>query len=156
MPETPHSLKALTVCQPWAWALIEGGKDFEYRSWPTRHRGPLLIHAGKGRGWLGTEKVPSSFQCVAWPPYSELVFGAIVGMVTVVDCIEDDGFYWLVADPVSFDEPVLWKGARGLFNIRTDVVAGQLRAAAQHYAVSHPDAIPSSLRPYVPAPTEPS
>ena len=36
----------LTVRQPWAWAIIQVGKDVENRSWPTKHRGPLLIHVG--------------------------------------------------------------------------------------------------------------
>ena len=36
----------LTIRQPWAWAIIYGGKDVENRSWLTKHRGPLLVHAG--------------------------------------------------------------------------------------------------------------
>jgi hypothetical protein len=40
------AVKALTLRQPWAWAAIYGGKDVENRRWKTRHRGPLLIHAG--------------------------------------------------------------------------------------------------------------
>ena len=39
-------VRVLTVRQPWAWAIIQGGKDVENRSGPTKHRGPLLIHAG--------------------------------------------------------------------------------------------------------------
>lgn len=38
---------ALSVRQPWAWAIISGGKTIENRSWTTPYRGPLLIHAGK-------------------------------------------------------------------------------------------------------------
>jgi ASCH domain len=38
--------RLLTIRQPWAWAIIYGGKDVENRSWLTKHRGPLLIHAG--------------------------------------------------------------------------------------------------------------
>src|ERR1051326_1498970 len=40
-------VKALSVRQPWAWLIIYGGKDIENRDWPTSHRGPTLIHAGK-------------------------------------------------------------------------------------------------------------
>lgn len=42
------TLRALTIRQPWAWAIIHGGKDIENRSWNTKHRGPLVIHAGMG------------------------------------------------------------------------------------------------------------
>lgn len=40
-------MKALSVKQPWAWAIIHAGKDIEKRTWRTDYRGPLLIHAGK-------------------------------------------------------------------------------------------------------------
>lgn len=40
-------MKALTVRQPWAWALIHGGKDIENRSRNLFgvHRGDVAIHA---------------------------------------------------------------------------------------------------------------
>ena len=40
------AVRALTVRQPWAWAIIYGGKDLENRRWRTSYRGPL-IHASK-------------------------------------------------------------------------------------------------------------
>lgn len=41
-------MKALTVRQPWATLIALGVKRIETRSWPTKHRGPLAIHAAKG------------------------------------------------------------------------------------------------------------
>lgn len=38
-------MKALTVRQPWCWAIAMGHKNIENRSWTTTHRGPLAIHA---------------------------------------------------------------------------------------------------------------
>lgn len=38
--------KALTVRNPWAWAIINAGKDVENRSWQTEYRGQVFIHAG--------------------------------------------------------------------------------------------------------------
>lgn len=38
-------MKALTVRQPWAWAIARGHKPIENRSWTTSYRGPLAIHA---------------------------------------------------------------------------------------------------------------
>ena len=40
-------MKALSIKQPWAWAIIHAGKNVENRTWATSYRGPLLIHAGK-------------------------------------------------------------------------------------------------------------
>jgi len=44
---------ALSVRQPWAWAIIHAGKDIENRSWQAvnhglRQRGRIAIHAAKG------------------------------------------------------------------------------------------------------------
>jgi len=40
-------MKAISLWQPWASLVACGAKRFETRSWPTRYRGPLLIHAAK-------------------------------------------------------------------------------------------------------------
>ncbi|WP_430216344.1 2-oxoglutarate dehydrogenase E1 [Paenibacillus humicus] len=40
-------MKAITIIQPWATFLALEEKRFETRSWATRHRGPIAIHAGK-------------------------------------------------------------------------------------------------------------
>lgn len=40
-------MKALTIRQPWASLIALGVKHIETRSWSTRYRGPLAIHAGK-------------------------------------------------------------------------------------------------------------
>ena len=40
-------MKAITIMQPWASLIAIGEKTFETRSWPTKHRGPIAIHAGK-------------------------------------------------------------------------------------------------------------
>jgi hypothetical protein len=41
-------LKIITIKQPWATLISQGYKKYEFRSWKTNYRGPLLIHAGKG------------------------------------------------------------------------------------------------------------
>lgn len=42
-------MKALTIRQPWASLIAHGVKTIETRSWSTKYRGPLAIHAGKAR-----------------------------------------------------------------------------------------------------------
>jgi hypothetical protein len=46
-------VKALTVRQPYAWAIAAGAKTIENRSRPTKHRGPLAIHAGAAWSYIG-------------------------------------------------------------------------------------------------------
>ena len=41
-------MKAITIRQPWAHAIVHLGKRVENRSWDTRFRGEVLIHAAKG------------------------------------------------------------------------------------------------------------
>lgn len=78
-------MKALSIQQPWAWAILHAGKDWENRTWRTNYRGPLLIHAGKkqdsdGYDYLRDQEI--------YPPDDEIFTGGIVGAVEVVDCIE--------------------------------------------------------------------
>ena len=40
-------MKAITLIQPWASLISIGEKTIETRSWSTKYRGPLAIHAGK-------------------------------------------------------------------------------------------------------------
>lgn len=76
-------MMVLTVKQPWAWGLIHGPKRVENRSWPTSYRGPLAIHAGKSRTALGDE----GDLFPGMPGYGELVYGAIIGVVDLVECV---------------------------------------------------------------------
>lgn len=39
---------AISIRQPWAWAIVHAGKDIENRDWATSRRGPICIHAAKG------------------------------------------------------------------------------------------------------------
>jgi len=38
-------IKALTIRQPWAELILRGRKPFELRTWRTKYRGPLVVHA---------------------------------------------------------------------------------------------------------------
>jgi hypothetical protein len=42
-------MKAITIYQPWASLIAVGAKRYETRSWATKHRGKIAIHAGKKR-----------------------------------------------------------------------------------------------------------
>jgi hypothetical protein len=46
-------VKALTVQQPWAWAIAHAGKTVENRATYFSHRGPLAVHAGAAWSFRG-------------------------------------------------------------------------------------------------------
>ena len=80
-------MKVLTVCQPWAWAIVHGPKTVENRHWATNYRGPLLIHAGKSRKFLrgGIDEIAGLHGIDV--PVDELVYGAVVGIADLVDSL---------------------------------------------------------------------
>lgn len=47
----PESYPALTVRNPWAWAIAHAGKSVENRTWEMTHKGPLWLHAGCRSRW---------------------------------------------------------------------------------------------------------
>ena len=87
--------KALSVRQPWAWAILHGGKNVENRSWPTRHRGRIWIHAPaqeeaddvEGAVRLTAEASSGSVERAAGHYREHRHRGAIVGSVDLVDCL---------------------------------------------------------------------
>lgn len=100
--------KALTFRQPWAWAVVYGGKPIDNRVWNTNFRGEFLIHAGLGMtlaeyknfmdfafGVFGDQRtfyLPDSEephgQCqTPFPTFNELERGGIIGKATLVDVL---------------------------------------------------------------------
>lgn len=114
------ALKCLTVSQPYAWAIIHGAKRIENRTWRTPYRGPLLIHAGLSREWMGP------FLCDGQPAEADMVFGAAIGVIDLVDIVrfedeKDDPFAfgpwcWRLRNPRPFPAPVPMKGKLHLFD----------------------------------------
>ena len=74
-------MKVLTIKQPWATLIMQGYKRFEFRSWQTKYRGDLLIHAGKGIDKEALKRLEKYLP-------EELPTGKILGKVTLVDCIK--------------------------------------------------------------------
>jgi hypothetical protein len=114
---------ALTLRQPWAWAVFHAGKTIENRTFPTAHRGLLLIHAGRSRAGLEVEGTLA-------PAPEELVFGALLGTVQLVDCLPywqcrakpwaRGPWCWLLAGARLFERPVPCRGQQGLWTCERD------------------------------------
>lgn len=110
-------MKIISVRQPWAWAIIHAGKDLENRSWPTKVRGRVLIHAGMHRATdadreevlsiLGGPGIRRSAEWLdaalgvgvagartRWDALSMQPRGGIVGSVEIVDCVTEHTSPW--------------------------------------------------------------
>ena len=78
-------MKVITIKQPWATLIKEGYKEYEFRTWKTKYRGEILIHAGKGVDKEAMER----FKHLNLN-YSS---GKIIAKATITDCVlVDDEF----------------------------------------------------------------
>ena len=81
-------MKTLSLTQPYASLVAVGVKKLETRSWPTRYRGPLLIHAASGfPGWAREfAAAPSVKARLHDVPPQNLPRGVLLAVVHLVDC----------------------------------------------------------------------
>jgi len=154
MGELPHL--ALSVRQPWAWAIIFAGKDIENRSAAAvRHgmrRGPLAIHASKGMSqyeYESTARFMASIG-VTCPPANELIRGGIIGQCEVVDIVTEHDSPWffgpsgLVLANASSCEPIPASGALGYFKWSR---GGELETPKRWMVAEQPEPTPKVEEP---------
>ena len=126
-------MKVLTIKQPWASLIVNGYKEYEFRSWKTSYRGKILIHAGKSIEKEALKKF-SNYEL-------DNTLGAIVGEAEIVDCILVDerldkklrkidklvygndhrGIYaWKLINIKKYKKPIVINGKLGLWNYDID------------------------------------
>lgn len=116
-------MKALSLTQPMAWAIFNG-KDVENRTWPTRFRGRIYVHASQGfnrEHWLWMAANENRL-CIFLPDTHEFIHGAIIGEVDIVGCVQNHSSRWffgpyafLLANPVAYKTHIPCKGMLGFF-----------------------------------------
>jgi hypothetical protein len=90
-------VKAISIRQPWAWLIVNGHKDIENRTWATKVRGPVMIHASQGMTrdeYAECAEFAMAACAVQVPSFDELERGGIVGMAEVIDCVDDSASPW--------------------------------------------------------------
>lgn len=119
---------ALSVRQPWAWAIVHAGKPVENRKWKSNNpgmkfRGPCCIHASKGMTRAEYEDAAEFMASIGitCPAPADLQRGGIVGVTNIVDIVTELDSPWffgpkglLLGDsrPIDFIPSV---GALGFF-----------------------------------------
>ena len=123
-------MKVLTIKQPWATLIMQEDKRFEFRSWQTKYRGELLIHAGKGIDKDAMKRLAKYLP-------ENIPLGKILGKVKLVDCIKmtpefkemllkenneiytkssfEENYGWQLKDVEVFKEPIEAKGHLSLW-----------------------------------------
>jgi hypothetical protein len=137
-------MRVLTVRQPWAHAIAHLGKDVENRTWSTKYRGPIAIHAGRRLDRLGLamveeitrESLPQKFE-----GGSVVAVADLIDVHSPTDCWYDLGggcspwaesgaLHWSLANVRPLAEPFGLLGSLGLRVLPADFEAEILRRVA--------------------------
>lgn len=108
-------IKALSIQQPFADKIIFRGKNIENRTWRTKFRGTVAIHA--------------SMKLAEYVELSDkekktLIRGAIIGVVDIVDCVDEYISKWfngpigfVLKNPRPLKNPIPCKGKLGFWKV---------------------------------------
>lgn len=94
---------ALSVRQPWAWAIVFAGKDIENRSWSSYRRGEvrqrhIAVHAAAGMTRFEYQDGKEFMRAhgIAVPAPADLARGGIIGSVEVVRVVKASDSPWFM------------------------------------------------------------
>ncbi len=134
-------MRALTVRQPWAWAIARGHKTILNTGWDTGLRGEIAIHASLRVDLEAFDD--AAIRSANWDPEDpEAAIGGIVAVASLVgvcaaapsgrschcgDWARPVCFHWRLARPQPLAWPVLTIGQPGLWELEQRVAADVAR-----------------------------
>ncbi|MBA7644390.1 hypothetical protein ES703_52134 [subsurface metagenome] len=109
-------IKAISLHQPWASWIAQELKTIETRTWPTKHRGDLLIVSSRK------------------PEFPGLPLGCALCIVDVVDCrpmkLEDEfaarsqwfpgRWAWVLSNIRKIEKPFRVRGRQGMYEVEIE------------------------------------
>lgn len=136
-------MKAITIRQPWAWAIFNCGKDIENRDWFRSIKGRVAVHAAKGMtkkeyadGVLFMLRLFG--YSMTYPTDEQLDRGAIIGTVEIVGCVKQSKSPWFVGDygfvlrdPIVLPSPIPCSGALGFWDVPAEIERQLKQSSAQ-------------------------
>ncbi len=94
---------ALSIRQPWAWAIVHAGKDIENRCWKVinrdrNFRGAFWVHASKGMTREEYEDAAGFMASlgVTCPPPADLMRGGVIGTARVIGFVPAHDSKWFM------------------------------------------------------------
>lgn len=128
-------MKALSVRQPFAHAIVTGSKTVENRTWATDYRGWIAIHAGAKRPLqidINYLSEVSKFKCPGLYDCS-----AVVGLAMLVDCVHrndyieekpiDKASLKIIRKSMMIDGPFLWLFSKCVLFKKSIPLKGKLK-----------------------------
>lgn len=124
-------MKVITIKQPFASLIAYGLKEYEFRTWKTKYRGEIYIHAGKGIDKTAMKRY--EYLNLDYPS------GCIIAKANLTDCIyidsnmkdilrkKDDKVYYGIIhskeeeygfklENIERIEPIIINGQLGIWN----------------------------------------
>ncbi|MDY0747332.1 ASCH domain-containing protein [Paucibacter sp. R3-3] len=124
-------IPCLSVRQPYAWLISHCIKPVENRTWSTKFRGRVLIHAGVTYSKRDHLDDLESWRHLGYPEDRESMVGGIVGEAVITDCVKQHpseyffGPYGFVLDQAkAFERLIPYGGRLGFFGVPSSVLAG--------------------------------
>lgn len=125
-------IRALTVRQPWAACIASDRKTTENRTWPTKYRGPVLIHAAQAADTDALQISASRehmWRALATDPTAAHIRGAVIAVARLTDCHPENHqgccapwgetgpgiWHWTLTQVHKLTQPVPCKGRLGLW-----------------------------------------
>jgi len=134
-------MRAISIKQPWAHAILHLGKDIENRDWPTKFRGTIAVHASKridvidAMQFEGMQKAGRITIPQTGLTFHDLPLGAILGTVEIIDCVKTSSSPWfygeygfVLANPRPLVKSIPFRGALGFWEVPKEI-AEQLECA---------------------------
>ena len=130
-----NTLKVISLLEPWASLIREKIKVIETRSWKTKYRGELYIHASKKR--LTRKELISYEEQLSLLNDTDFKYGHIIAKCNLVDCkyMDDElinevkknrneyicgkyevGRYAWILEDIEVIDPIEAKGQLGIWN----------------------------------------
>lgn len=142
--------RAISLTQPWATLMACGAKRIETRSWPTRTRGWLGIHAAKNfpldcRTYCFLEPFASALVAAGVQDLADLPRGKLIAVVDLAYCrhtedlragilsperdfgdYSDDRYAFVTEKVRRLREPIPMNGALGIWRMPRIITEGDL------------------------------
>ncbi len=143
-------MKALSIRPPWAHAIAHLGKRVENRTWATRYRGPVLIHASSTKCAADLRELEEIVGAAINP--DTFVSGAIIAVADLVDCVDGveapsrwtcGPIAWRLDNVRLLAEPVPVSGRLGLWTPTSTVMWRVLSQLAPVRGVAPRERTPS-------------
>lgn len=119
----------LSIRQPYAWLIVQGIKPVENRTWATKFRGRVLIHAGVTYPKRDHRSDLDLWGRRGFPQDRESMLGGIVGEAVIVDCVREHpsefffGPYGFVLEqPKAYPRTIPFVGRLGFFSAPVHVL----------------------------------